>query len=73
MAGQVLDVLHGDALVEEVGDDHGPEAVDPDEGRKAGGPETALEHGAQGPGFDAGGARFTLALPAAGSAGGKLP
>ncbi len=49
MSDKVLDVVEGDALLEKIGDDHGPEAVRGDEAGQAGVFQTALEHGPDGP------------------------
>ena len=46
---EVLDVVDGDSLFEQVGDDHGPEAVRGDDEWEPGVAEPALEYGAYGP------------------------
>ena len=53
MSGEVFHVLHRNALVEKVGDDHGAEAeaVYGDEAGEAGCSNAALEHGAECPGL----------------------
>ena len=52
MADEELDVLGGDALGEEVGDDHSPERVGRDDLRKPGAFQAALENGPDGPGLE---------------------
>ena len=52
MADEELDVLGGDALREEVGDDHGAEAVGGDDVREPGRLESPLEDRANGPGLE---------------------